>query len=209
MDMPMTLRRSLRTSTACLPLLAVLSVAGPAAADDPKPVEVIVTPKGQPWSIGPYGGQECEPTCRLRVPPDKYVVAIGGAKEELPIQVPTEITYSPGAPRLRTIAGWTAIGGVGVGGVLLGFGIYGYAKSCSSGAGCPGLTVSRTAQEVLIATAGVLISISVAGAIVFALSGESISARDVDAPPPPAPRSFDVGLSPSSHGATLDFVKLF
>jgi hypothetical protein len=199
----------LRTSAATLALLAALSVARPAAADDPKPVVVSVTPKGQSWSIGPYGGQECDPTCTLHVVPDKYVVTVGGAKEELPIVVPTEITYSPGAPRLRTVGGWTAVGAAAVGGVLLGFGIYGYAKNCANGMGCGALDPSRTVQEVLVVSAGVLISLSVAGAIVFAVSGESIRVRDVDPAAPTARRSFDVGVNPASHGATLEFVKRF
>jgi hypothetical protein len=197
-----------------VPFLAVLSLAAPAAAGDPKPVEVLVTPKGQSWSVGPYGGQECDPTCYLRVPADTYPVAIGGAKQEVPILSPMEITYSPGSPKLHTVGLWTMIGGVGAGGVILGLGIYGYVNACT-GSSCPALNFSRTTDEVLVTTAAILISISVAGAILFAVTGESIGARDVDlpasAPGPvlPPPRSFDVSLVPSSHGATLDFVKLF
>jgi hypothetical protein len=189
-----------------------LFAAAHAAAEDPKPlVEVTVTPQGQPWSVGRYGGRECEPTCVLRVVPDKYPVAIGGAKEEILIGGPTAITYSPGAPRLRTVSGWAAIGGVGTGGVLMGIGVWGLVQACASPAGCPQLTVSRTAAQVLVTTASVLISISVAGSILYAVSGESLSARDLptSAPPPAVPRTFDVVLNPSSQGASLAFVKRF
>jgi hypothetical protein len=84
---------------------------------------------------------------------------------------PTEITYDPGYPRLRKIAGWTAIGGVGVGGVLVGIGAYALLQGCGYAGTCVrNLNVSRPVAEGLVITAAGLISVSVAGAIVFAIS---------------------------------------
>jgi hypothetical protein len=197
-----------------LQLALALLWARPASAEDK--VEVLVTPKGKPWSVGDRGGWECSPTCRLLLPPDKYVVTMNDAKETLLIQVPTALTLEPGAPQLRKNAGWTARGvfvGAGVNGAL---GIYGFAKSCSDsgGANCVGSTndlkISKTAAEVLIATAAGLVSISVASATVFALSGDGIGVRELAAPPEPRRRkSFDVMVTPSANGALLSFVNRF
>ncbi len=201
--------RLLAHPLAALPLLAALSAARPAAAGDPQPVEVTVTPKGQPWSVGSHSGVGCSPTCTIHLLPDKYLVTIGGAKEEMLLDGPTEITYSPGSPKLRTAGGWMAIGGVGSGGLLLGLGIYGYVKSCSASTGCTSLPpISKTASLVLVSTAAVMISISVTGAILFAVSGESLTARDLAPRRAPA-RSFDVVLNPSTLGGTVDVVGRF
>ena len=193
---------------AWLSVVAALLLPRPAAAGDPK-VEVIVTPQGQPWSIGAYGGWECEPTCTVYVPPEKHLVTIGSVTHDLLIRGPTVINYAPGSPRLRTAAGWTAIGGFVVGGVLGGVGLYSVFKSCVNSQGCPEFNLSRTAQQVIITTAGVLISMSVAAAIVFAVSGDAISIRQEDPPSSPLRKSFDVMLNPSSQGATLDFMMRF
>src|SRR5262249_60198313 len=104
------------------PLVPALPAVRPAAAQ--QPLEVTILPGGQPWSIGGRGGSPCEPYCTMRLPRDKYEVVVGENKATLLLQAPTEITYDPGNPRLRKIAGWTAIGGVGVGGVLVGIGAY-------------------------------------------------------------------------------------
>jgi hypothetical protein len=189
--------------------VATLLSAHPAAAQGT--VDVTVTPKGQPWSIGGRGGAACDPSCTMRLAPDKYEVVMNETKTTLFLQVPTEITYEPGSPRLRTIAGWTAVGGVGVGAVLVGLGAYGLFTSCAHTGGCPGeLTLSRPVAEGLVVTAAGLISVSVAGAVVFAVSGEGIGVREL-APVPDRPRrkSFDVMLRPSSGGATIEFANRF
>lgn len=198
-------------SLACLAGLALLAVARPAAADDRKPVEVVLRPGGQTWSLGDQSARECDPSCRLHLVPDKYVVSIGGAKEELLIDGPTEITYNPGSAKLRTVGGWMAVGGVGAGAIFLALGIYSYAQGCTTNGGCADkpFDISKTAKAVLVASAGVLISISVTGAIMYAVSGESIRARDLPRGERAAGRSFDVTLSPSGYGATVDFVKRF
>jgi hypothetical protein len=150
----------------------------------------------------------------MHLPPDKYEVIVGGAKEEILVDGPTAITYSPGYPRLKTAAGWVAVGGVGAGGLIMGIGVYAYVKSCGNASGCPNLpSISRTAAQVLVTTAGALITISVAGAIMYAVTGESLRARDLPAPAaalvPDPRRTYDVRVSPSGLGATLELVKRF
>ncbi|APR88610.1 hypothetical protein A7982_13959 [Minicystis rosea] len=140
--------------------------------------------------------------------PDKYVISIGDAKEEMFLDGPTEITYNSGAPKLHTVAGWTAIGGIGAGGAALGLGIYGYVKTCAGSAGCPGFNISKTAAGVLVTTAAVLISISVTGAILFAVTGETITARDLK-PKKPSARPLDLVLAPSAYGGTMSLVGTF
>jgi hypothetical protein len=175
----------------------------------PSGVALTIDPQGRPWSVGSRGGWECDPTCAMRVKPDSYLVTIDETKTTYLIQVPTEIVYDPGVPRLRTIAGWTALGGVGAGGLLVGLGIYGYLQNCK-GDGCPSLTVSHAAAGVLVGTAAALISVSVAGAIVFAVSSPSIRFHELE-PVPELRRTkpFDVLVRPSSHGASLTAVKTF
>jgi hypothetical protein len=191
------------------PVVAALLSARLAAAEEKIPVTV--TPGGQPWSIGGRGGAECDPTCGMLLARDKYEVLMGEAKTTFSLQVPTEITYEPGNPQLRKIAGWTAVGGVGVGAVLVGFGAYGLLNACAHTGACEGgITVSRPVAEGLVLTAAGLISVSVAGGIVFALSGDGIRVHEL-APVPDAPRrkTFDVMLLPSSRGATLELMHRF
>jgi hypothetical protein len=147
----------------------------------------------------------------MHLAPDKYEVLIGDAKTTFFLQVPTEITFDPGNPKLRTIAGWTAIGGVAVGGVLVGLGAYGLLQACAHTGACEGgLNVSRPVAEGMVIAAAALISVSVAGGIVFAVSGQSIRIRGL-APVPEAPRrkGFDVMLRPSYHGAAIELVHRF
>ena len=195
-------------------VVAAVLCAGRASADDK--MEVFVTPKGQSWSVGSYGGAECSPTCTLHIPPDKYLVTMNETKLDLLIRVPTALTFEPGLPKLRKIAGWTALGVFVGAGVLGAIGIYSIAKACadSGGANCVNshtdLTVSKTAAEVLIATAGGLITVSVTGAIIFAVTGDGIGVHELAEPPePPRRKSFDVMVTPSSHGASLSFAKYF
>jgi hypothetical protein len=181
----------------------------PADATPPGGVEVTIEPKGKPWSVGSHGGWECDPACVMRVKPDSYLVTIDETKTTFLFQVPTQVIYDPGAPRLRTIAGWTAVGGVGVGGVLVGLGIYGYLQTCK-GNGCPSFTVSRPAAGALVGTAAALVSVSVAGAIVFAVSSPSIRFRELEAIPElRRKKPFDVLLRPASQGASLDVLTTF
>ncbi len=114
-------------------VVATLLSARPASAQDPPPVKVAVTvtPKGQTWSVGDRGGAPCDPTCTLFLAPDSYLVRMNEVKQTVYIHLPTELTYDPGSPRLRTIGGWTAVGGVGVGAILLGFGAYGLLQECA------------------------------------------------------------------------------
>jgi hypothetical protein len=198
-----------RRWAACAAVVAALLSPRLAAAEDK--VEVTITPGGQPWTIGGRGDAECDPTCRMTLARDKYEVIVGEAKTTFLLQVPTEITYEPGNPKLRTIAGWTAVGGVGVGAVFVGFGAYGLLNACAHTGACQdGITVSRPVAEGLVIGAAALISISVAGGIVFALSGESIRVKEL-APVPDAPRrkGFDVMLRPASRGAGLELVHRF
>jgi hypothetical protein len=197
-------------AAAAIVLAAVVLSASAAAADDT--IQVTVTPNGATWSVGGRGGAPCSPSCTMFVAPDKYVVVMNEVRETIPILVPAEITYHPGVPpgvpKLRTIGGWTAVGGVGVGGVLLGFGAYGYMESCKGG--CPSLNISRPAAGALVVSASALISVSVAGAILFAVSGESISVRELaPVPDPPRSKSFDVMLAPSAGGAAVGIAARF
>jgi hypothetical protein len=208
------LSRTIRALRLLILVAGGLIWARPASAEDK--VEVLVTPKGKPWSVGDQGGWECDPTCKLLLPPDKYVVTMNDAKETLFIRVPTALTLEPGAPKLRKIAGWTALGVFVGAGIIGAIGIYGIAKSCSDSGGTncvsstTDLKISKTAAEVLIATAAGLVSISVASATVFALSGDGIRVRELTAAPdPPRRKSFDVMVTPSPNGASLSFVKRF
>jgi hypothetical protein len=174
-------------------------------------IEITVTPKGEPWSVGGHGGFECDPTCTLRLLPSTYAVTIGPVTETLPLQVATDISFDPGVPRLRTIGGWTAVGTAAVGGVFLGIGAWGLLNACVGTGKCPdGLNVSRPVAEGLVIGAAGLISVSVAGAIVFAVSGQSIRVRELaPVPEPRRHRPVDVVLRPTPRGAGVEFVQRF
>jgi hypothetical protein len=178
-----------RVSGAALLLAALASprLAAAGGDDDPKPpVEVVVVPKGRPWSIGRYGGQPCSPTCTLHVPRDTYEVTLGDAKETLPILAPAELVYIPGSKALRWAGLGMGLGGAGIGGLML----YLAARGCieSRPQGCTsGISLSRTGQQVLITFTGVLIATGVTGGILFAISGDGIKMNDRDPGPAAKP----------------------
>jgi hypothetical protein len=190
---------------AAQPVPEVLVPAGPAAQTGM--IEVTVTPKGAPWSVGGHGGFECEPTCTLRLLPESYLVTVGEVKDTFLLQVPTDIVYDPGNPRLRTIGGWTAVGGAALGGVFLGLGAWGLLNACVGTGKCPnGLQASRPVAEGLVIGSAALISISVTGAILFAISGQSIRLHELaPVPEPPRRKHVDVVL----RGPSVEIVGRF
>jgi hypothetical protein len=80
--------------------------------------------------------------------------------------------------------------------VFLGIGAWGLLNACVGTGKCPnGLEVSRPVAEGLVIGSAALISLAVAGAIVFAVNGQSIRLRELaPAPEPPRRRPVDVVL---------------
>ena len=175
-----------------LALGAALGAPGTAAAEAPS-VEVTITPKGRPWSIGAHGaGIECSPSCVLHLRPETYRVSIGGAKEPVLLDAPAEIVYLPGSRLLRYIGGGAALGGAGIGALM----VYVAAKACVTDAGtnnppCNFPTMSRASQQALITLTAVVFSTAVAGGILFLLSDEGIRVSER-----PKPRAVEIGLRP-------------
>jgi hypothetical protein len=195
------------------PSLAALGVflAAPARADEGRPVEVTIHPKGQDWSIGSHGGGECRPACFLHLVPGKYPMVMGGAKDTLVLSGPVDIAYHPGSKALRYAGLGLALGGLVIGGVL----VYELAASCASRpdttARCGLLTLSPAAQRGIGVFTAVLFSAAVTGGVLFALSGESISVdeatRAAGRPVGLTWRPIVGGFSAAGsglHGATLD-----
>jgi len=203
------------------PTLAALAAAGglvaaapPARADEGKSFEITVDPRGQSWAIGPHGGQECTPTCILHLPADKYPMEIGGAKETLYLSGPVSVTYRPGSKVLRYAGLGVGLGGLVIGGIM----IYVVARSCVTESTnpqtghCDLLKLTPPQQRGLITFTAAVISASVAGGILFALSGESIRVEDAPEPPRrpvgftwrPIVGGFATGAGSGLHGATLE-----
>lgn len=162
---------------------------------------------------------ECEPTCIVHLPEGKYPMEMGGAKETLTLTGPVDLTYRPGSKVLRYAGAGVGLGGLVIGGIM----IYVVAKSCvgesnsTTTTHCDVLKLTPPAQRGLITFTAIVLSASVAGGILFALSGESIRVDDA----PEKPRSpvgftwrpivggFATGPGSGLHGATLELQARF
>ncbi len=70
--------------------------------------------------------------------------------------------------------------------------------------------MTRPVAEGLIFTAGALLTISVAGGIVFAVTADGIGVKELaPAPEPRRRKGFDVMFRPSTRGGTIGFGTLF
>lgn len=212
--------RALGAPPAPRPLLASLAVAGallagpaPARADEGRTFQVTVRPDGQPWSVGGYGGRDCQPTCVIHLQAKQHPMAIGGATGTLYLAGPVDISYRPGSRALRWMGGGMSLLGALAGGIM----VYVAAKACVVEAGspptpCGGATLTRAAVRGLVTSATVAFSAAVAGGFLFALSSESIRVDDVPEPPRsplgvtwrPIAGGFPAGAGPALHGATLE-----
>lgn len=175
-----------------LPLLAsvlatVALVSATAAAErsdlGARPVRLRIDAAGVPWTIKGIGSGTGSST--LEVPPGTYDVRIGDVRERLEIDRPSTIRHRPPAPALRAVGAGAFFTGIFVAGASL-LAASGLCDSTTTDVF--GRTTTRSCprwdeptSRAFIIAAGVGLTLTVAGGIVFFASGESVRVRDLDA----------------------------